>query len=540
LGRCDHCGAAVTPGGWSLLELLAKGPASRVYLAERDGRRVALKELLYATVPSVTELEAFEREGALLAQLEHPAIPRFVERFSEGTGVHTRLYLAQQYVPGESLEARLKTHRFDEPEVRRLADEVLGILEWLEGRAPPVVHRDVKPANLLQRPDGSLALVDFGAARDLRRGATHHATLVGTFGYMPPEQFGGTIDGTTDVYALGASLLHLLTRRTPDTVMSPEGRLDVHAASISAPFRDWLAKATARERAARFQSAAEAREALRRLGEETVAAAPLRSRGPAIGAAILVGLATFLGALLFALAGPTHHVSPPVSATPLAPAVKTVRVYTQPGAAEIVDTDHHRALGQGTVALSLKPDTQLHLEVSSEGYVTRWVTLDETSSDLLVTLEPLPVRAPPAPPVVQRPVPPSRPQPRPQPVLPSKPFTTRLHTLVEKTPTLAVHLESVSWPFQGRTDRLGVTLSGERLAPPPGPYERLDVSFSLVDGGGSGPVSALASGFTGAHTVELEFPTNEPATSAELSVRVKGTEVGRYTIDLFTGKVTPH
>jgi serine/threonine protein kinase len=82
-------------------------------------------------------------------------------------------------------------------------------------QTPPVLHRDLKPANVVLRPDGTLALVDFGSVRTLSTDRTHGSTLVGTFGYMPPEQLGGTVDRTSDLYALGATLLHDLTGRDP-------------------------------------------------------------------------------------------------------------------------------------------------------------------------------------------------------------------------------------------------------------------------------------------------------------------------------------
>ncbi|MBX7100441.1 MAG: serine/threonine protein kinase [Myxococcaceae bacterium] len=264
--RCQTCGVAVAPNGWRVVRQLAQGPYSRVFLAEKGGVRVALKELLFALVPEAAQLEGFEREARLLAQLKHPAIPRLVESFQVGQGVNTRLYLAQEFVSGRSLLQELEQHRFDEKEIRALAREVLGILEYLHGLSPRVIHRDLKPANLMRRDDGSLALVDFGAARDLVRGVTHGATLVGTFGYMPPEQLGGTVDLTADLYALGATLLHLLSRQPPEALLR-EG-LDFSfdgAVNVSPAFLGWLQTMVARDRGERFQSAAKAKEALEAL-----------------------------------------------------------------------------------------------------------------------------------------------------------------------------------------------------------------------------------------------------------------------------------
>ncbi len=249
--QCEQCGVPVAPGGWTILRQLAKGPHSRVFLAEKNGEQVALKELLFALVPEAAELDGFEREARLLAQLSHPSIPRLVEFFREGTGVRTRLYLAQQFVRGRSLLDQLDGHRFNEKEARALAGELLDVLEYLHGLSPRVIHRDIKPANVMRRDDGSLALVDFGSARDVVRGVTHGSTLVGTFGYMPPEQLGGTVDLTSDLYALGATLLHLLSRKPPDELIKSGMELAFDdEVNVSDGFRAWLRKMVQRDRSA--------------------------------------------------------------------------------------------------------------------------------------------------------------------------------------------------------------------------------------------------------------------------------------------------
>lgn len=219
-GRCGHCGAAQSAGRYRVSCVIARSPHGAVYCAEDErGARVALKELVFSLVPSIQELDAFEREAQLLRRLHHPALPALREAFVEGGGVSTRLYLAQEYVPGRSLADLLEERHFDEDEVLALAAQALEILEYLHGRSPPVVHRDVKPANLILSSSGQLKLVDFGAARAVAVAGTHAGTLVGTFGYMPPEQLGGTVEPRSDLYALGATLVHLLARRPPHELL---------------------------------------------------------------------------------------------------------------------------------------------------------------------------------------------------------------------------------------------------------------------------------------------------------------------------------
>ncbi|WP_164000528.1 serine/threonine-protein kinase [Pyxidicoccus caerfyrddinensis] len=263
--RCGHCGAAVAPGGYRVQRVISQSVHGRVYLAVgADGRGVALKELLFALVPGTEQLDAFEREAAVLRSLSHPDIPRFVASFKEGSGVGTRLYLAQEFLEGESLLQRIERKRLDEDEAWTLASQVLKTLQALHQRTPALIHRDVKPANLILRPDGRAALVDFGAARHLARDVTHGATLVGTFGYMPPEQLGGTVEPSSDLYALGATLVHALSGRMPADLLDDGLALSFEQhVQGSAPLRAFLRRLLAQKRSERFASATDALTALR-------------------------------------------------------------------------------------------------------------------------------------------------------------------------------------------------------------------------------------------------------------------------------------
>jgi serine/threonine protein kinase len=226
--RCGWCGVAVAPGGFAVERVLAQGPHGRVYRA-RDGagHPIALKELQFAAVPDATQIDAFEREAATLKTLNHPAIPRFIRNFSEGSGFNLRLYLASEFIEGESLAARIERSPLSEAELFAAARQILTVLAYLHDRSPPVIHRDIKPHNILLRPDGSLVLVDFGSARGISGPRTYSSTLVGTFGYMPIEQLGGTVDRTSDLYALGATLLHAATGQSPSELLRGEYGLKV-------------------------------------------------------------------------------------------------------------------------------------------------------------------------------------------------------------------------------------------------------------------------------------------------------------------------
>jgi serine/threonine protein kinase len=284
--RCDACGAAIRPGGYTVERVLVANAHGRMYVArDVDGKQVALKELAFVHAPSEAALGGFEREAKLLRALEHRSIPRFVASFEEGTGVHLRYYLAQELVVGTSLD-QLDEHWYSEADVIRIGKEVLASLVYLQGLSPMVVHRDIKPANLLRRADGAIALVDFGAA--YVQGATAGSTTIGTFGYMPTEQLAGEVDATTDVYALGMTLVHLLTRQEPWRLA--QSRATINA---SAPLRAFLDRMIAPAPADRFPSAKAALAALEALGQPRAAEPRKRSRlfRPAIATAASVALA---------------------------------------------------------------------------------------------------------------------------------------------------------------------------------------------------------------------------------------------------------
>ena len=264
LSRCSQCGAAVRVQQYRVETLIAQHGHSRMYRArDASGRVVALKELMFALVPSVEQLEAFEREARVLKQLDHPQTPALIANFSVGEGVNTRLYLVQQFVEGDTLGQRISKRALTEAEARDVAVQALTVLQALHGRTPKLLHRDIKPGNIIIEPSGRVMLVDFGSARDLQNSVTHGSTLVGTFGYMAPEQLGGTVDETSDLFGLGATLLHAVTGVTPDQQMLHDDEPEVfRTLQVSPLFKQFLQRLTQRRRAQRFASATAALEFL--------------------------------------------------------------------------------------------------------------------------------------------------------------------------------------------------------------------------------------------------------------------------------------
>ena len=199
--------------------MLGGGGMKMVYLAEDlrlANRRCALAEMVDAISSPDMQLQAvtgFQREADMLAELNHDHIPRIFDRFSE----QNRHYLVMEYVEGDTLEQELRTAGGKLPEERviEIALQVLDTLEYLHHREPPVIYRDLKPSNIMIGPSGKVKLIDFGIARHFQ--PLSSATMVGTQGYAPPEQYRGKVETRSDLYALGATMHHALSGRDPTT-----------------------------------------------------------------------------------------------------------------------------------------------------------------------------------------------------------------------------------------------------------------------------------------------------------------------------------
>jgi serine/threonine protein kinase len=225
---------------------------------------VVVKLLAFGGAVQWDDLKLFEREAQILKQLNHPRIPRYIDYFC----IDDRslwFCLVQAYIPGESLKQKLATaKRFSEQQTRKIAAEILKILIHLHELNPGVLHRDIKPSNLIWGKDNQIYVVDFGAVQDkaAKEGVTF--TVVGTYGYAPMEQFGGRAVPASDLYALGATLIHLLTGTSPADLPQQDLRLQFQdRVHLSTSFVSWLEKLTAPAPEQRFASARQALEALK-------------------------------------------------------------------------------------------------------------------------------------------------------------------------------------------------------------------------------------------------------------------------------------
>lgn len=209
----------LSDGRYHVIEPLGAGGSAVVHLVEEAATEAlwAAKEHRLRAAPDWKVWELFERGARVLRRLDHPGIPRFKELLRDEAG-EPRLWLIEEYIPGDNLRDLVaREGALSIAESCRIGRAVLSILGYLHALTPPVVHRDVKPSNIIHRPDGSLALVDFGAVQEvLHQHTLGGSTVVGTFGYMPPEQYMGKAEPRSDLYALGVTLVYLLTGRAPD------------------------------------------------------------------------------------------------------------------------------------------------------------------------------------------------------------------------------------------------------------------------------------------------------------------------------------
>lgn len=253
---------------YQLLRVLGESASRQTWLAQDlvNHEQVVVKLLITSDQLQWENIRLFEREAKVLRQLDHPRIPQYYDDFVLERDI-VSFALVQEYIPAKSLKELLASGKtFSETEVRKIAVAVLKILIYLHKLSPPVLHRDIKPSNLLfdeSKIKNQIYLVDFGAVQD--RAATEGATftVVGTYGYAPLEQFGGRATPASDLYALGATLIHLATGIPPADLPQFDSKMQfAHLTKLNPGFVRWLQQITEPNLENRFQTASAALEAL--------------------------------------------------------------------------------------------------------------------------------------------------------------------------------------------------------------------------------------------------------------------------------------
>lgn len=262
-------------------EILGERYEVQQQLGKKAGRRtllardlqtqdlVVIKLLSFSSDFEWDSLKLFEREAETLKSLSHPFIPRYVDYFEVNSPTIKGFALIQTYIPAQTLEQYLQGGRsFTEAEVKQIAKSVLAILSYLHGLHPPVIHRDIKPSNILLENRsgnsvGEVYLVDFGSVQTVLATEGTTRTVVGTYGYMPPEQFGGRTVSASDLYSLGATLIYLVTGTHPADLPQKDLRIQFEqAANLSQSLSHWLVRMTEPSLERRFSSVDQALTAL--------------------------------------------------------------------------------------------------------------------------------------------------------------------------------------------------------------------------------------------------------------------------------------
>lgn len=210
-------------------------------------------------------IDLLEREARILKSLNHKKIPKYIDSFVLETETEKIFYLVQELAPGKTLTQWVEQGRlFSEAEIFKIAQTLLETLSYLQSFTPPIIHRDIKPQNILLDEEGQVYLVDFGAVQDTyRHTVTGGSTVVGTFGYMAPEQFRGQASPATDLYGLGATLIFLLTGKDPAELPIKKMKIDFRAeVQIEKFLSQWLDQMLAPTLEARFDNAQTALEML--------------------------------------------------------------------------------------------------------------------------------------------------------------------------------------------------------------------------------------------------------------------------------------
>ncbi len=206
----------VIDGKYEILKEIGRGGMSIVYLAmdKRLNKQWAVKEIRKKGSGKNDEIvvNSLLAEANMMKRLDHPALPRIVDIIDNGVTI----YVIMDYIEGESLDKILNEYGAQTEElVIGWAKQLCDALAYLHSQKPPIVYRDMKPANVMLKPEGNIKIIDFGIAREYKEQNLADTTVLGTKGYAPPEQYSGQTDGRSDIFALGMTMHHLLTGVDP-------------------------------------------------------------------------------------------------------------------------------------------------------------------------------------------------------------------------------------------------------------------------------------------------------------------------------------
>lgn len=255
---------SLVDGKYKILSKVGQGGMSVVYLAinEKANKSWAVKEVRKDGVKDFEVVrQGLVAETDILKRLQHPNLPSIIDVIDQDDS----FIIIMDYIEGRSLKDSLEEYgALVQEEVIKWARQLCDVLGYLHNSDPPIIYRDMKPANIMLRPDGSVMLIDFGTAREFKEKNLADTTCLGTVGYAAPEQFGGMgqTDARTDIYCLGATLYHLVTGMNPCEPPYEIRPIREINPRLSSGLEKILLKCTQRNPEDRYQSCAELMYAL--------------------------------------------------------------------------------------------------------------------------------------------------------------------------------------------------------------------------------------------------------------------------------------
>lgn len=255
---------SLVDGKYKILNKVGQGGMSVVYLAmnEKANKQWAVKEV---RKDGVLDFESVKQglvaETDILKKLNHPNLPSIIDVID----TNDSFIIIMDYIQGNSLNRALEEFGAQPQEmVIAWAKQLCDVLGYLHSRTPAIIYRDMKPANIMLKPDGNITLIDFGTAREYKEKNLADTTCLGTVGYAAPEQFGGMgqTDARTDIYCLGATLYHLVTGMNPCEPPYEIKPIREINPSLSSGLERIIQKCTQRNPEDRYQSCAELMYAL--------------------------------------------------------------------------------------------------------------------------------------------------------------------------------------------------------------------------------------------------------------------------------------
>lgn len=260
---------SIVDGKYKILNKIGQGGMSIVYLAmnERANKQWAIKEVRKdGTKDYEVVKQGLIAETDILKRLNHPHLPSIIDVID----CDDTFLIVMDYIEGRTLDHWLKKEGAQPQErVVEWAKQICDVLGYLHSRKPPIIYRDLKPSNVMLKPDGKIMIIDFGTAREFKEQSIEDTKCLGTQGYAAPEQYGGhgQTDARTDIYNLGATMYHLLTGHNPSLPPYEMYPIRQWNPSLSSGLEEIVTKCTQRNPNDRYQSCAELMYALEHFDE---------------------------------------------------------------------------------------------------------------------------------------------------------------------------------------------------------------------------------------------------------------------------------